>query len=741
MSRSRNVLPILFLITAASTWPQTRAKAHPWSDTALSPDARAALVLREMTLDEKIQLVHGAGLQGFGPADASLARSNGGGGFVPGIARLGIPDFNMDDSAVGVGGGAKKGRYSTALPSSLALASSWDSKLAREYGTLIGRELGEQGYNVSLAGGVDITRDPRNGRNFEYMGEDPILAGNMVAELIEGVQSQHIIGDVKHYALNDQETGRAFVNSELDERSMRESDLLAFEIAVRRAHPGMVMCSYNLVNGTHSCESDYLLNKVLKQAWGFQGWVISDWFGTHSAAKAALAGLDQEQPGFTYFGEPLKKAVKSGAVPAARLDDMVRRILRTEFASGIIDQPPAAGVPDIFAGFATAQRIEEESAVLLKNEDHLLPLMPAVASIAIIGAHADREVLSGGGSAQVDPPGAKPFDMSAGPTAVDEFFRREVWDPSSPLEAIQSEAPHAQVTYADGHDIKAAAELARTSTVAVVFAYQHMHEGNDAPNLELPGEQNKLIAAVAAANPKTIVVLETGGPVAMPWIEKTGAVLEAWYPGIRGAQAIGRLLFGEVAPSGKLAVSFAKNDAELAHRSPFAPAGPPITAMDGTVGTHAPFNAPYKEGLKVGYKWFDAEGKTPLFPFGFGLSYTTFAYSDLHVSQEDRWAVSFQVKNGGDHDGVEIAQVYLEFPQSAGEPPKRLIGWSRVAVKAGETATVSLAIEPWYCAVFDVEQEQWKIAGGQYRVLAGPSSQELPLTAEITVQEKDAIQP
>ncbi len=291
----------------------------PWNNTGLTPDQRADLLVQALTLDEKIQLVHGTGIQGFGPTDPAIVRSNGGGGFVPGIERVGIPDLNMEDSAVGVGGGAKKGRYSTALPSTIALASSWDPALAHEYGSVIGSELAAQGYNVSLAGGVDIAREPRNGRNFEYQGEDPILAGNMVAELIKGIQEQGVIGDIKHYAVNDEETGRYFSNSVIDKRAMREGDLLAFEIGVKKAHPGMVMCSYNLINGTYACENDYTLNQVLKQEWGFQGWVVSDWFGTHSTKKAALAGLDQEQPGFTFYGPELKKAVESGEVPVGAL--------------------------------------------------------------------------------------------------------------------------------------------------------------------------------------------------------------------------------------------------------------------------------------------------------------------------------------------------------------------------------------------------------------------------------------
>jgi beta-glucosidase len=268
----------------------------------------------------------------------------------------------MADSSVGVGRGALKGRYSTALPSTLALASSWDKNVAHEFGALIGRELADQGYNVSLAGGVDITREPRNGRNFEYQGEDPILAGNMVAQLIMGLQAQGVIGDIKHYALNDEETGRMFANVSLDRRSMRESDLLAFEIGVKQAKPGMVMCSYNLINGTYACENDYTLNQVLKKDWGFQGWVISDWFATHSTTKAALAGLDQQQPTGNFFGEALKKAVESGEVPLTRLNDMVHRIVRTEFAIGIIDKPQPTMVPDPFHGQEVARRSKRGSA-------------------------------------------------------------------------------------------------------------------------------------------------------------------------------------------------------------------------------------------------------------------------------------------------------------------------------------------------------------------------------------------
>ena len=315
---------------------QQQAPAGPWMDKTLPPDQRAEMVIAQMTIEEKIQLVHGGQV-----ARGAVSPSNGGAGWIPGIPRLGIPDINMADSAVGVTRGAAASRYSTLLPSTLGLAASWDPKAGHLYGSVIGRELRDQGYNMSIGGGVNITREPRNGRNFEYNGEDPILAGTMVGQLMKGVQDQQIMGDIKHYALNDQETGRNIGNAILDKRSMRESDLLAFQIGLRDSQAAGVMCSYNKINGDWACENDYTLNQVLKKAFTFQGWVMSDWGGTHSTTKAAMAGLDQEMPGSGFFGDNLKKAVDSGEVPMARLNDMVHRILRSMFAVGVIDNPPA----------------------------------------------------------------------------------------------------------------------------------------------------------------------------------------------------------------------------------------------------------------------------------------------------------------------------------------------------------------------------------------------------------------
>jgi beta-glucosidase len=716
-----------------------KKSSGPWMDKNLTPDQRAELVLKEMTLDEKIQLVHGTGVAGFGKVDPVAVRSNGGSGFVPGIERLGLPDLNMDDSSMGVGGGARKGRYSTAMPSFLALASSWNTSLAQDYGALVGRELADQGYNMSLGGGVNITREARNGRNFEYLGEDPILAGNLVAQWIMGVQSQGIIGDIKHYAVNDQETGRYFVNSILDKRALRESDLLAFEIGVKKGNPGMVMCSYNLINGDWGCENDYTLNQVLKKEWGFQGWVISDWFATHSTQKAALAGLDMEQPLSRYFGDPLKKAVESGEVPVERLNDMVRRILRTEFVSGVIDNPQPTQVPDILRHLKVAQHVAEQSIVLLKNEKSQLPLSGStVKSIAIIGGHADAGVLSGGGSAQVDPPGGNAVPDPKAKKDPLAAFSQSVFDPSVPLEAIREVAPAATVTFDPGTDLDRASNAARSADVAIVFVTQHATEAIDFDSLALPANQDALVQKVAATNPHTIVVIESGGPVLMPWAGNVNAIVEAWYPGIRGGEAIGNLLFGKANFSGKLAVSFPASDADLPHANVAMPAGKKPNLIEGLLSPKPPFPANYDEGLKVGYKWFDAEGKKPLFPFGFGLSYTSFGYSDFKATGGDNLEVSFSVRNTGKHDGEEIAQVYLALPSTAGEPPKRLVGWEKLALKAGESKTVTLKVDPLYLSIFDSATEHWVIVPGEYKVMAGPSSAVLPLAATVTLSGSGA---
>ncbi len=725
--------------------PMPQPKHYPWSDTALSPDARADLIIKELTLEEKISLLHG---QGFSFNSTGPTESNGGAGYSVGIPRLGIPAIQMADSAYGVTRGAASGRYSTALPNNLAAASSWDPQSAFEYGALIGRELRQQGYSMSLGGGVNLPREPRNGRTFEYQGEDPLLAGTLVGNFVRGVQSQHVIGDLKHYAINDQESGRNAVNANIDKRSMRETDLLAFEIALKISDAGAFMCSYNRVNGDYACENSYLLTEVLKKDFQFKGFVLSDWGGTHSTAKASHAGLDQEQPGKNFFGDALQKAVESGEVSQDEINDHVHRILRTIFAFGLFDNPLVKQVPDVEGGYVIAQKLAEKSIVLLKNERSVLPLGSGLHSIALIGGHADVGVLTGGGSAQVDAPGGSvvpPPPPQPGANVMANFARRQVWLPSSPLRTLTAKLPSSKVSYVSGDDLAAAASAARAADVAIVFAYQHESEGMDLKSLDLSDDQNKLIETVAAANPKTVVVLETGSPATMPWVDKVAGVVEAWYPGIRGAEALANVLTGEVNPTAKLAITFPRSDADLPHPTlvlpppasqPQRPApGADISSFMAMMAKGLPpFETYYDEKLKVGYKWYDAEKRPVLFPFGFGLSYTTYAYSGLAVKDGDALSVSFTVKNTGKRAGTEIAQVYASLPDAAGEPPKRLIGWARVELAAGESKEVTVPVQRDHLNVFDEAADAWKFIPGSYTILAGGSSQDLPLHQQLTMQ-------
>jgi beta-glucosidase len=711
-------------LTVALTAPALAQ--HPWMNASLSPDDRAGLVLKKMTLDEKILLMHGQGMPGWSRPMPRTYLGNQGAGFVLGIPRLGIPQIEMSDAAYGVRMSAQNGRYSTALPSNIAAAASWDPEAACDYGALIGRELRAQGYNMTLGGGVNLTREPRNGRTFEYQGEDPLLAGTLVGNRIKCEQAQHVIGDIKHYALNDQESGRDEVDVIISKRAMQETDLLAFHIGIDIGQPAAVMCSYNAINGDYACQNKYILTDVLKKDWAFKGFVISDWGGTHSTVQASAAGLDNEQPMDDFYGEKLKQAVEAGTVPMAQLDDHVHRILRSMFQAGLFDFPTQKSVVDVEGGFATTRRIAEQSIVLLKNKGTVLPIdRAAVHSIAVIGPHADTGMISGGGSAQVDPPG-----QPAAP------WQSQVWFPTSPLKAVSAADPAAKVTFDSGADPAAAAALARKADVAIVFVYRWMSEGNDLPNLSLPGNQDALIEQVADANPRTIVVLETGTAVVMPWIDKVAGVIEAWYAGNKGADAVANVLYGNVNPSAKLPITFPLSVADLPHPDLVKPP-PGHDAGAGAVlkpeDAKPTFSVHYDEGLKVGYKWYDAEKKPVLFPFGYGLSYTTYQYSDLKVAKGKEPTVRFTVRNAGPRAGAEVAEVYVALPASANEPPKRLAGWSKVLLKPGESKEVSLSINPRELSIYDESANAWKQLPGHYTIMVGGSSGDLPLHQEINL--------
>ncbi len=735
------MLLLCFACIALSGFAQRRQQpstpSGPWMNSSLSPDERADMVMKEMSVDEKIALLHGVGMPTDEPVNTENAASNRGVGYTVGVPRLGIPGIDMSDAAYGVRSSGVNGRYSTALPANVAAASSWDTDAAYEYGALIGRELRAQGFNMSLGGGVNLTRDPRNGRTFEYLGEDPVLAGTLVARLIQGTQSANVIGDIKHYALNDQESGRNSVNITISKRAARESDLLAFEIGVAQGKPAAVMCSYNRVNGDFACENQWLLTHVLKKDWKFPGFVISDWGGTHSDIKASAAGLDNEQPGRFFYEKRFKDALDAGKIPQAELDEHVHRILRAMFAVGVIDHPRQRGVIDPFAGFETSRKIEEGGIVLLKNEKATLPLSAAkLHTIAVIGSHSDVGMISGGGSAQVDPIGGNAI-KPAGQGAT--HWMEEIWFPTSPLKAIQARAPHATVKYDPGTDPAAAAAAAKGADVAIVFAYMWASEGMDLKSITLPHDQDALIAAVAAANPHTVVVLETGNPVTMPWVDKPAAIMEAWFAGSDGANAVGNILFGSVNPSGKLPNTFPKSETDLPHPTITMPP-PESSHFDGAATPEKwamglpPFQVTYDEGVKVGYKWYDAENKKPLFPFGYGLSYTTYRYSGLQVTPGDKVKVTFALTNAGAREGSEIAEVYAALPAAAQEPPKRLVGFAKIKLKPGEKQSVTVEIDPKYLSIFDEQKNDWSLLPGDYTIMVGGSSVDLPLKATVNLK-------
>jgi beta-glucosidase len=689
----------------------------PWSDKSLSPDQRADLLIQQMTLEEELTLVHG------NDSEQSSPKWLGGAGYVPGIPRLGIPALQMSDGRSGVANIGYTGRYATALPSALANAASWDVQASYEYGSLIGKEIRDLGFNVSLGGTSNLIREPRNGRNFECLGEDPLLIGKMLGSELKGTQDQGVIGNINRYAVNDQETGRQIANVIIDKRAMQETDLLAFQIAIRESNVGTVMCAYNKLNGVYTCQDPYLLTDVLKKAWGYQGWVMSDWGAVHSTVPSALAGFDQEMPDGKYLGDTLKAAVQKGEVPMARLNNMVHRILRTEIALGVFDEPLVLRPVNPFTGAAVAQRSAELGIVLLKNANGQLPLKASnITSLAIIGEHAEAGVLSGSGSDQVTP-----AEGNAVPG------NRYGWHPSSPLKVFNARLPNALVTFDDGTDIPRAVKVAAAADVAILFVHQHTGEGYDARNLLLPHKQNEMIAAVGAANPHCIVVLENGGPVTMPWLDKVSAVVEAWYPGIRGSEAIASVIFGDVNPSGKLPVSFPKSEADLPHPTLAGLQYVPESEHPHGHIEFPPFDVNYDEGLKVGYKWYQVEGREPLFPFGFGLSYTSYAYSTITANAEKCLKVTFHVTNTGKRAGAEVAQVYAELPASAGEPFKRLIGWEKVPLAAGETRSVTVDVDPLYLSIFNVEKNGWELVPGEYTLYVGGSSQDTPLRTTVRI--------
>lgn len=691
------------------------------------PDARAREVESRMTDDERFSLL--VGVMGAGelwplPDKRIPPGTPMSAGYVPGVPRLGVPALLMSDAGLGVTNpGYRPGDTATALPAGLALAAGFDPAVALAAGQVIGREARSRGFNVQLAGSMNLARDPRNGRNFEYLSEDPLLTATMAAEQVTGIQQQGVISTVKHFSLNCNETNRHWLDALIDPDAHRESDLLAFEIAIERAQPGAVMTAYNKVNGDYAAANHVLISEVLKGAWGFRGWVMSDWGGT-PCWECALAGLDQEcgaQIDAIFwqaetFTDPLRTAYADGRLPKERLSDMVRRILRSMFAVGIADRGPAPQ-PDINAHNEIALQVARQGIVLLQNRG-VLPLRPESTSrIAVIGGYAQRGVPTGCGSSAVVPPGGYADVIPIGGSGMMAGTHNLYLLPPSPVAELRKQFPNAQIEFDPGISPAEAVLAARRADVVVVFAIRVEGEGADSADLSLPWGQDAVIEAVAAANPNTVVVLQTGNPVAMPWRESANAIVQAWYPGQAGATAIAEILAGRVNPSGRLPITFPA-DLSQTPRPELPGPGDPF----GTATT-----IDYFEGAEVGYRWFAQQGVHPMFAFGHGLSYTRFEYCDLVVTGGDTVRAGFTVVNVGERRGADVPQLYL----TSGPDGQRLrlLGFQRVQLEPGAAARVDIEADPRlvarYCG------GAWRIAPGGYAVAVGASAVAPVLTAEV----------
>ena len=670
--------------------------ARPWMNRSATPEQRTDLLLKAMSLDEKIALMHGvepSPIQGYA-------------GYVPPIPRLGIPAITEADGRAGVGNGATN---VTLLPAPIAAAASWDPSLLHAYGKVLGEEQWKKGTNVELGPSIDVVRVPEWGRTFESYGEDPYLNAQMAVAEIQGIQSEGPIADANMYVTMNQESNRFREDSIVDERTLHEIYLRPFAAAIQQGHVGTIMCAYVKTNGIYSCENKDLLTTILRHELHFDGWVMSDWGATHSTIDSVEHGLNQEMPSGKYFGEPLLQAVQSHQVSEALIDARVRQILLPMFRQGIFDHSDHGSwsadvrTPE-HAAFSRA--VAEQGMVLLENQGGILPLAKT-ASIAVIGeAGGSKPKAEGGGSSRV----VAPYVVS-------------------PVDGLRKAAASAErISYVDGSDLSAAATAAHKAQVAIVFVSTKEGEGSDRANLSLPGNQDQLIEAVVAANPKTIVVLNTGGPVLMPWADKVAGILEAWYPGQEDGNAIAAVLYGEVNPSGKLPLTFPRTAIAI-----------PTATQQQWPGVDG--RSIYSEKLNVGYRWYDATHTQPLFPFGFGLSYTTFRLSHLTIhptsvhgdSSLQRVQVRVDVTNTGKRSGAEVVEVYVGQPAANGEPPHQLRAFGKVRLQAGETKSVTLALDPRSFSIYDASARGWISPPGRYAILAGTSSRDLPLHGVVKV--------
>ncbi|HEY2578670.1 MAG TPA: glycoside hydrolase family 3 C-terminal domain-containing protein [Streptosporangiaceae bacterium] len=690
----------LAAVTSAAPPAAAVSTACPWVGSSAPVSQRVSELMGQMSLTQKVGLLTGSGGSSYV-------------GLIPAIGSLCIPAINLEDGPAGVGDGMSN---VTQLPAPVDVAATWDTSAEQLYGQVIGGEQAAKGTTVDLGPTINIVRDPRWGRAFESIGEDPYLSGMLGAANIQGVQSTGTMAQVKHFAVYNQETNRNTPsdNAVVSTRTEQEIYLPAFTDAVQQGAASSVMCSYSTVNGTDACQNPALLTNVLQQQDNFGGFVTSDWGGTHSTAPSANAGLDMDMPGSDgFYGSALASAVSSGQVSNATLNSMVSRVLTEMFGFGLFDEPPA-GSPGQTATSAADQsdalQLAEEGTVLLKNSGSVLPLTSSDSSVAVIGSDASGSPLTaGGGSAGVSSSGTV-----------------------TPLQGITAAAPSGvSVKFNDGSSDSSAASLAAASSVAVVFVSNFESEGSDLSSIDLSSADNSLISAVAAANSRTIVVVNSGSAVTMPWLSQVAGAMEAWYPGQEDGTAIAALLFGNANPSGHLTVTFPTSLSQVPASTPQQWPG-----QNGTVQ--------YSEGVDVGYRWYDSRGLTPLFPFGYGLSYTSFAFSNLTVGSLVKGGaatVSATVKNTGSRAGADVAQLYVTDPAASGEPPRQLEGFARVNLQPGASKTVQFQLTQRNLQFWSSSSNNWATSTGSYGIKVGDSDANLPLSGTLPVSSGQLGQP
>jgi len=665
-----------------------------------------------MTLQEKVEMI--AGYQNFN---------------IKGNERLGIPQVKLADGPMGVKGHGK----ATAFPASICMAASWNPDLVKEVGTAIGREAKSKGIGILLAPGVNMYRVPHCGRNFEYYGEDPLLASEMAVGFINGVQSNNVVATVKHLVANNQDYDRHRVSSDIDERTLREIYFPVFKAAIKKADVGAVMTSYNLLNGIHTSESEYLLKDILRNDWGFDGIIMSDWISVYST-KAFIAGLDLEMPRPHYMHpDSILPLLKNGSLARVELDNKIRHILSTCIKHKLYEEIQI-DEPNWEIHKQTALQAAREGIVLLKNENNILPITESkVQKVIVLGPNAMYTPYSGGGAAKIEA-----YEMLSFFDGIQGHAPRDTEVDYLPVEGLDK--AYSQVNIDEFSKSLESIKKYDAVILCVGFNPQTEGEGFDRPFALIDG-QEWLIELVTSINPNTVLVLNVGGGVFMPWLENIQALLHTWYPGQQGGNALGEIVFGKISPSGKLPISIEKNWSDNAAFETYdtsyaVPGAKPFYTLYGK--PHETEHLPYNEGIFTGYRHFEKHDIKPLFPFGFGLSYTSFALKDFTIDKKKMKAgvnlqIRIQIENTGTLAGAETVQLYIsDLKCSHPQPVKELKAFHKIFLEPGQQGSIEFRVDGEMLKYYNPELSKWIVENGEFEILIGTASDNIIFRDTIT---------